>query len=107
VEWLAATAITLGCNPPTKDLYCPGGSVTRGQMAAFLHRALGETLLPGVPVEFVDDDGSVFERDIEWLGAVGVTRGCNPPVNDRFCPTDPVRRDQMAAFLHRALTMTP
>lgn len=105
IEWLAATAITLGCNPPVNDMFCPDASVTRGQMAAFLHRALGDTQLPGPPVEFVDDDGSVFEADIEWLGAVGVTKGCNPPVNDRFCPEQSVTRGQMAAFLVRALDL--
>jgi hypothetical protein len=105
VEWLAASGITLGCNPPTNDLFCPDGSVTRGQMAAFLHRALGDVLTPGSPVEFVDDDDSVFELDIEWLGAVGVTRGCNPPTNDMFCPQSAVTRGQMAAFLVRALEL--
>ncbi|VAV95673.1 hypothetical protein MNBD_ACTINO01-1201, partial [hydrothermal vent metagenome] len=77
--------------------------VTRGQMAAFLHRALGGVLTPGAPVTFVDDDGSIFEADIEWLGATGVTKGCNPPTNDSFCPGSQVTRAQMAAFLHRAL----
>jgi hypothetical protein len=52
---------------------------------------------------FSDDDGSVFEGDVEWLASVGVTAGCNPPVNDRFCPDDAVTRGQMAAFLRRAL----
>lgn len=51
---------------------------------------------------FIDDD-SVFEADIDKLGTAGVTRGCNPPTNDRFCPNDSVTRGQMAAFLHRAL----
>src|SRR5690606_1831895 len=32
-----------------------------------------------------------------------ISRGCNPPRNDRFCPDDYVTRRQMAAFLHRAL----
>ena len=59
----------------------------------------------GATLEFVDDDVSVFEADIERLAAAGITRGCNPPVNDRFCPDDPVTRGQMAAFLHRALTL--
>jgi len=36
--------------------------------------------------------------------AAGITAGCDPPVNDRFCPDDVVTRGQMAAFLHRALT---
>ena len=52
---------------------------------------------------FTDTSGSVFENDIEWLATTGITRGCNPPVNDQFCPTGHVTRGQMAAFLHRAL----
>jgi len=52
---------------------------------------------------FVDDDGSTFETDIEKLAAAGITRGCNPPANDRFCPDARVTREQMAAFLVRAL----
>lgn len=51
--------------------------------------------------QFIDDDDSIFETDIEWLAAADVTRGCNPPTNDRFCPDDPVTRGQMAAFMHR------
>jgi hypothetical protein len=103
IAWLAGEGITRGCNPPVNDEFCPTDFVTRGQMAAFLHRALDDVLTPGDPVSFVDDDDSTFEADIEWLGATGVTRGCNPPVNDQFCPDDPVTREQMAAFLYRAL----
>ena len=56
------------------------------------------------PVDtFIDDNDSVFEADIEWLAAQGITRGCNPPVNDMYCPNDPTTRGQMAAFFHRAL----
>jgi len=102
IEWLAESGITRGCNPPVADRYCPDDAVTRGQMAAFLVRALN--LPAGPPGRFVDDDGSVFERDIEALAAAGITLGCNPPTNDRYCPRDPVSRGQMAAFLHRALT---
>ena len=52
---------------------------------------------------FTDDDGTTFEADIDRLATAGVTRGCNPPTNDMFCPDDFVTRGQMAAFLHRAL----
>ncbi len=53
---------------------------------------------------FSDGEGdNVFASDIARLAVAGVTRGCNPPANDRFCPEDPVTRGQMAAFLHRAL----
>lgn len=37
---LAGAAITRGCNPPDNSRFCPDQPVTRGQMAAFLNRAL-------------------------------------------------------------------
>jgi hypothetical protein len=70
-------------------------------MAAFLVRGLG--LTDAGSVDFVDDDNSIFEVDIEKLASAGITKGCNPPISDRFCPTNPVTRGQMAAFLSRAL----
>ncbi len=50
---------------------------------------------------FTDDDNSSFESNIEWLADAGVTKGCNPPTNDLFCPDDNVTRGQMAAFMQR------
>jgi hypothetical protein len=67
-------------------------------MAAFLRRALD---LPPGPNNFVDDNGSAFEADIGAIAAAGITKGCNPPQNNRYCPNDQVTRGQMAAFLHR------
>ncbi|MDX2342935.1 MAG: hypothetical protein QNL12_04025 [Acidimicrobiia bacterium] len=46
---------------------------------------------------------SVFAEPITWLRLSGITHGCNPPSNSAFCPTEPVTRGQMAAFLSRAL----
>ena len=102
ILWLADSGITRGCSDTS---YCPKDNVTRGQMAAFLVRALGYTDDGGGDL-FVDDDGTTFELDIDKLAAAGVTKGCNPPVNDRFCPNDAVTREQMAAFLVRALGLT-
>jgi len=99
---LYVAGVTVGCNPPVNDRYCPDDSVTRGQMAAFLVRAFGYTDDGGGDL-FVDDDGSVFELAIDRLGTAGVTQGCNPPVNDRYCPEEVVTRGQMAAFLKRGL----
>lgn len=102
IEKLAFAAITKGCNPPLNDLYCPDESVTRGQMAAFLVRALD---LPGSSTDFfTDDDGSIFEANINALAASGITKGCSAT---KFCPTDYVTRGQMAAFLDRALDLPP
>jgi hypothetical protein len=99
IEAISAAGITRGCNPPWNDEFCPTRAVSRGEMAAFLVRALG--LEPG-PERFVDDTFSVFQADINALAAAGITRGCNPPANDRFCPDRPVTRGEMAAFLTRA-----
>jgi hypothetical protein len=46
-------------------------------------------------------DSNVFHDDISWLADADVTRGCNPPANTEFCPSDEVTREQMAAFMHR------
>jgi hypothetical protein len=97
IEAIHAAGITNGCAP---DRFCPDDPVTRGQMAAFLNRAL--TLPPAnAPSGFTDTTGT-FHDDIERLFAAGITNGCAP---DRFCPDDPVTRGQMAAFLNRALTL--
>ncbi len=104
IEWLAGQGITRGCNPPVNDMFCPDAPTTRGQMAAFFHRALGDVIPVDLDNVIVFDDtrASVFMSDIEWLSATGITRGCNPPANDMFCPEGNVTRGQMAAFIRRA-----
>lgn len=97
---IARAEITRGCNPPANDRFCPIDFVTREQMAAFLVRALGLTAESGIRFQDVPR-GSVFERDIDRLATAGITRGCNPPANDLFCPSEQVTREQMAAFLVR------
>ncbi|MCP4309374.1 MAG: hypothetical protein GY788_31775 [bacterium] len=102
IDKLGVAGVTRGCNPPLNDRFCPSQLVTRGQMAAFLARAVKLTDL-GQSNLFGDDDGTVFEPDIDKLGATGVSKGCNPPLNDRFCPDEYVTREQMAAFIKRAV----
>src|SRR5690606_8420724 len=104
IDWLAASGITRGCNPPRNDRFCPDDYATRGQMAAFLTRALE---LEPADHTFTDTAGHVFADDVAALAAAGITRGCNPPRNDRFCPDDYVPRGQMASFLPRALQREP
>lgn len=104
ILWLVDQSITKGCNPPLNSQYCPTSSVTRGEMAAFLVRALGLTD-DGGGNTFTDDNESVFENDIAKLAAAGITKGCNPPDNTRFCPDARVTREQMAAFLVRAYAL--
>jgi hypothetical protein len=100
INKLATAGITRGCGG---DRFCPDASVSREQMAAFIVRALGlsETSEAG---RFRDvDPSSRFASDINKLATAGITKGCNPPANDRFCPGNDVTRAQMASFLTRAL----
>lgn len=97
INALAAAGITQGC---AADRYCPFDVLTRQQMASLIARALDLPLVDPAVDSFVDDDASSHEADIERLAAAGITRGCSPTT---FCPARPVRRDEVAAFLHRAL----
>ena len=102
INRLAKAAITQGCNPPDNDRFCPDQMVTRAQMATFLARALD--LAPGSE-NFTDVADNPHRANIERLAAAGITQGCNPPDNDRFCPDQMVTRAQMATFLFRALLL--
>ena len=105
IGWLAESGITSGCNPPTNDRFCPDVLVTRGQIAKFLVRALGLETSSGLDY-FVDDDGSIFEREINSLAHAGITRGCNLPTFDpRFCPERPLTRGEMASLISRSLAL--
>ncbi|MGA7098158.1 MAG: S-layer homology domain-containing protein [Acidimicrobiia bacterium] len=52
--------------------------------------------------QFTDvPDSNVFHNSIGWMKDNGITVGCNPPANTKYCPNDPVTRGQMAAFMKR------
>jgi CHRD domain/S-layer homology domain len=96
IVWAFERGITTGCSsaPP---LFCPNDTVTRGQMAAFLDRALD---LPNATQDyFTDDTGSTFEDSINRVREAGIAFGCTTTT---YCPTAPVLREQMASFLDRA-----
>ena len=99
IAWAFEAGITVGCDILA---YCPGASVTRAQMAIFIDRAM--TLPPTDQDFFTDDKGVTGEVSINRLAAAGITGGCAP---NRFCPTAPVTRAQMASFLARALDLPP
>jgi glucose/arabinose dehydrogenase len=105
IEAIAAAGITKGCNPPYNNQYCPTDFVTREQMASFITRAEGLTDT-GPGDWFTDDDTSIHQTDIDRIATAGITKGCNPPDNDEFCPTDFVTREQMASFMTRAFGLS-
>jgi SpoIID/LytB domain protein len=102
INALAEAGITRGCNPPINDEFCPNSTVTRGQTSAFIVRAWALSD-PGTGDRFVDDDTSVFEADIDRLAYAGITKGCNPPSNTKYCPNRLLTRAEMSSFLARAM----
>jgi hypothetical protein len=95
---IAAWGITGGCGT---QLFCPGGNVTRAQMAVFLEAALQTHVPPtGRPQTFVDVPPGSFGYDfIEDFVTRGITAGCDAT---HYCPNNVVNRAQMAVFLLRA-----
>ncbi len=98
INRLALANIARGCSGTR---FCPNTPVTRGQMAAFIARALD---LPSAGVDAFDDDAhSLHEAAINALAAVDITGGCDVGRPEQFCPDATVTRAQMAAFLVRAM----
>ncbi len=95
INALAAAGVTKGCEP---GRFCPSSTVTRGELATFIMRALN--LQPTSRDYFSDDNGSVHEPAINAVAAAGISTGCSA---GKFCPTQSVTREQMAGFLANAL----
>ena len=67
-------------------------------MASFLVRALELEPIPG---DVFGDVSGPHEPNINALAAAGITKGCVAD-ETKFCPHEPVTREEMAAFMHRA-----
>ncbi|MCC6343709.1 MAG: S-layer homology domain-containing protein [Bryobacterales bacterium] len=98
--------ITGGC---TLTTYCPDDPVTRGQMAAFLIRALQvrnglDSRAPFSIMQapyFTDTSPSnIFFSYIQEMKELGITSGCTATA---YCVNDSTTRGQIAVFLVRAL----
>lgn len=104
IKQLAAENITAGCG---NGKYCPGGLVTRAQMAIFLLKSkYGSSYTPpevGSSTGFGDVPTNYWAAVwIKQLAAEGITGGCG---NGNYCPEIPVTRAQMAVFLVSAFNL--
>jgi hypothetical protein len=103
IEELARRGVTAGCGGGN---YCPNDSVSREQMAVFVLTTLDPNLNPPACTTPLFTDvpaDSPFCRWIEELVRRGVVTGCAP---QRYCPADPVTREQMAVFLTQTFGLT-
>jgi plastocyanin len=101
VEKLIRNGVTAGCGMGN---YCPDDSVTRAQMAVFLLKGEhgGGYAPPICAATIFTDVPCPGGTDVDWVNQLhseGITGGCG---NGDYCPSDPVRRDQMSAFLLKA-----
>jgi glucose/arabinose dehydrogenase len=76
--------------------------IVAGSTAATYRATFTLTGSTGTP-RFSDVAGSQFADDIAWVATRGITTGCG---GGRYCPDDPVTREQMASFLVRALGLS-
>ena len=114
IETMLHTGITSGCAATT---YCPGDTVSRGQMAIFIAKAIagGGGNVPasgmvGVQGYNCTAGGNSLFSDVaptdqfckhaHYLAAQNVTLGCSA---GKFCPADAVTRDSMASFIAKGI----
>ena len=106
VDRLAELGITTGYADGT---FRPDEPVTRAQLAVFLTRAFdGISEVTAATGVFADVSASAsYAGAVEGVLAADVTRGCTRAPGRNYCPHEPVRRDQIASFLTRAMQTSP
>jgi hypothetical protein len=96
----------------TAHVHGPGSTFSVRNVNVSVDSRTGEGFLltltgASVAERFIDDNGNPHEPNIEFIAERGITRGCNPPTVDRFCPANSVTRAEMAAFLLTAIGQSP
>jgi hypothetical protein len=94
VQWMVDNAVTTGTSP---TCFSPDRPVTRGQVAAFLHRMEGEPS-ESPPHSFVDVVATWQQDAVSWMFAEGITVGTS---STTYSPDDMLNRGELAALLHR------
>ena len=97
IETLAALGITKGCTP---TLFCPDLDTTRGQMAAFMRRAIVPKADTTLPDAFPDIADSIFRYDINTMAARRIVDGVG--VTNQFRPDWALSRIEMVRWMFRA-----
>ncbi|WP_050760970.1 S-layer homology domain-containing protein [Aeromicrobium marinum] len=105
ILWLEQSGITTGYDEPGGTrTFRPAQPVLREQMAAFLYRYDGTDFVDEDGPEFIDvtAQNNVFFDEIEWMELEEITTGYDEGNGTRtYRPSQPVLREQMAAFIFR------
>lgn len=106
IVWMAKNCLSNGY---PDGRYGPTDTITRGALAAFLHRQAGSTPSTLTAPFFLDVGPShPFYDDIQWMAETGLSLGKPWPGGGRvYEPAAAVSRQAMAAFLHRGAGGTP
>ena len=94
ISWMVYRGITNGTSPST---YAPNQILTRGQIAAFLHRLAGEPT-PSVAHSFTDVQSDWQQDPVSWLATSGITEGTSEVT---FAPDEELTRAHLITFLWR------
>jgi hypothetical protein len=94
VSWMFDIGVSHGT---TETTFSPDDVVTRGQVAAMLHRLAGEPVARA-PTEFTDVVKPWQITPVGWMLEEGITTGTSATT---FSPEAPATRGQLAAFFHR------
>ena len=46
-------------------------------------------------------DSAFYSNSVTWMKDNGITVGCNPPANTKYCPNDNLTRGEMAVLMKR------
>ena len=106
ILWLAATGISEGWEEGGSHVFRGMSEIVRQDMAAFLYRLAGSPQYEPTKEDiafFSDvDESTPHYREVLWLASTGVSEGWDEEDGTRtFRGMDTVKRQDMAAFLHR------
>ncbi|MGP9733836.1 S-layer homology domain-containing protein [Brachybacterium sp. AOP42-C2-15] len=97
IIWAYNKGITTGWDDGT---FRPTQPIDRDAMAAFLYRFAGKPAYSAPSKAPFKDvrKGQKFAREMAWMKSTGISTGW---ADGTYRPAQPVKRDAMAAFLHR------
>ena len=100
ITWLADAGVTLGCNPPANNEFCPEDAVLRQQMASFLRRLAENQVVDAATAVSAEDADAlggagpsayqtlVFSTSCQIVVSGGVSSTTCPPVSTGVVPMD-------------------